>query len=211
MFTLTLALLFLPKILSLAAVMADGRRRRSFGGGPALLASALLEQVFSTLQAPVLMAWYSRFVASTLAGRIVAWDAQPRGDRSVELAEAFQRHAAHVILGLAMATVALMVGPVLFWWMSPIVLGLVLSPVLTSWSSRRSAGLAARRLRLFLIPAETDPAPELREMAARTAVASARTRADTNPRPALPPRSFVPMIPQSLMRRPSTQDTVDAD
>jgi hypothetical protein len=39
-----------------------------------------------------------------LAGRIVAWDAQPRGDRSVGLAEAFQRHAGHVILGLAMAT-----------------------------------------------------------------------------------------------------------
>jgi membrane glycosyltransferase len=157
------------------------------------------------------MAWYSRFVASTLAGRIVAWDAQPRGDRSIELAEAFQRHAWHVILGLVMATVALMVGPVLFWWMSPIVLGLVLSPVLTSWSSRRSAGLAARRLRLFLIPAETDPAPELREMAARTAGVAARAMTGVNPRPALPPRSLIPMIPQSLIRRSLDQDTVDAD
>jgi hypothetical protein len=35
--------------------------------------------------------------------------------------------------------------------------------------------------------------------------------AGTNPRPALPPRSLVPMIPQNLMRRPLDQDTVDAD
>jgi membrane glycosyltransferase len=213
MFALTLALLFLPKILSIAAVMADGKQRRSFGGGPALLASVALEQVFSTLQAPVLMAWYSRFVASTLAGRIVAWDAQPRGDRSVGFAEAFQRHAGHVILGLTLATAALMVGPVLFWWMSPIVLGLVLSPVLTSWSSRRSAGLTARRFGLFLIPAETDPRPELREMAARTVGASAMagTMTTTTPRPTLPPRSLIPMIPQSLSVRPPDRDTVDAD
>jgi membrane glycosyltransferase len=159
MFALTLTLLFLPKVLSIAAVIMDGKARRSFGGGPALLASALLEQVFSTLQAPVLMAWYSRFVASTLAGRIVAWDAQPRGDRGVGLGEAFQCHAGHVILGLVMAAAALLVGPVLFWWMSPIILGLVLSPVLTSWSSRRSIGLLARRLRLFLIPAAPVPDP----------------------------------------------------
>jgi hypothetical protein len=31
------------------------------------------------------------------------------------------------------------------------------------------------------------------------------------PRPALPPRSLIPMIPQSLIRRPLDQDTVDAD
>ncbi|GEO37332.1 glucan biosynthesis glucosyltransferase H [Skermanella aerolata] len=208
MFALTLTLLFLPKVLSIAAVMADGKARRGFGGGLSLLASALLEQVFSTLQAPVLMAWYSRFVASTLAGRIVAWDAQPRGDRGVGLGEAFQCHAGHVILGLVMAAAALLVGPVLFWWMSPIILGLVLSPALTSWSSRRSIGLLARRLRLFLIPAETAPEPELREMAARAAPTLA---AGSALRPALPPRGLIPMIPQSLIRRPLDQDTVDAD
>ncbi len=36
MFALTLTLLFLPKVLSIAAVMADGKARRSFGGGPGL-------------------------------------------------------------------------------------------------------------------------------------------------------------------------------
>jgi membrane glycosyltransferase len=107
-----------------------------------------------------------------------------------------------------MASAAALVGPVLFWWMSPIILGLVLSPILTSWSSRRSVGLLARRLRLFLIPAETAPEPELREMAAR---AASTVAAGFTPRPALPPRSLIPMIPQSLIRRPLDHDTVDAD
>ncbi|UEM23973.1 glucans biosynthesis glucosyltransferase MdoH [Skermanella mucosa] len=213
MFALTLTLLFLPKLLSLAAVLADARARAGFGGAPRLLASALLEQVFSTLQAPVHMAYYTRFVVSTLAGRIVSWDAQPRGDRGVGLGEAFQRHAVHVILGLVLASTALLVGPVLFWWMSPIIAGLVLSPVLTSWSSRRDAGLAARRLGLFLIPAEVVPEPELTELAARLrAPGPGDGFAGAGARPALPRRSPIPMVPQSLYRPSALAgETADAD
>ncbi|EWY36566.1 hypothetical protein N825_26380 [Skermanella stibiiresistens SB22] len=209
MFALTLVLLFLPKILGIAAVLADRQARAGFGGGIRLLASALLEQVFSTLQAPVLMAWYSQFVVTTLAGRIVPWNGQPRGDRSVGLAESSQRHAGHVVLGLLMAAAASLVGPVLFWWMSPIIAGLVLSPLLTSWSSRRAAGLAARRLGLFLIPAEVTPAPELTELAARLSATTPPTAEVI--RPSLPQRSVIPMTPQSLYRPTLARETADAD
>ena len=64
--------IFNPTLDHYRAVLADPRARAGFGGAPRLLASALLEQVFSTLQAPVHMAYYTRFVASTLAGRIAA-------------------------------------------------------------------------------------------------------------------------------------------
>jgi membrane glycosyltransferase len=42
-----------------------------------------------------------------------------------------------------------------FLWMLPIALGLLLSAPLIWWTSLTSAGLAARRSRLFLIPEES--------------------------------------------------------
>ena len=45
------------------------------------------------LLAPTMMLFHSEFVRARPAGRSVAWDAQPRGDRGVSWREALLRHA----------------------------------------------------------------------------------------------------------------------
>jgi membrane glycosyltransferase len=47
--------------------------------------------------------------------------------------------------------------PDFFWWLSPVLAGLVLSIPLSILSSRPDIGRSARRLGLFLIPEEIDP------------------------------------------------------
>ncbi len=47
------------------------------------------------------------------------------------------------------------------WWLSPIVFSLILSPLVSVFSSRANLGLACQRVSLFLIPEEYSPPKEL--------------------------------------------------
>src|SRR5690606_34552896 len=62
-FGLTMALLFGPKLLALAAALLDGPSRRAFGGSLRLVVGALLETVLAALMAPITMYLQSRGVA----------------------------------------------------------------------------------------------------------------------------------------------------
>jgi membrane glycosyltransferase len=125
------------------------------------VSSLLVEQVFSTLLAPSMMLFHTSFVVTTLAGHPVTWNAQDRGDRGITFREAFSRHKWHVAIGLVWGAVILAIAPRYIWWMSPILLGLLLSVPLTMLTSLTSAGLWARRHGLLLTPEETEPPPEL--------------------------------------------------
>ena len=61
------------------------------------------------------------------------------------------------------------IAPDFFWWLVPVITGLVLSIALTVWTSRTDVGQWARRTGLFLTPEETDPPRELRRLAATEA------------------------------------------
>ena len=158
---MTLAALFLPKLLGLVLVLFSRSERRAFGGAWRLCASVLVEVLFSALLAPVMMLFQTLSVGLTLLGRSVAWEAQPRGDRGVDWREALLRLGWHTLVGAAWAGGVYAVTPDFFWWLTPIWLGLVLSLPLSVWSSRRSLGLALKRIGLFLTPEETRPPPEL--------------------------------------------------
>ena len=157
----TIFVLLLPKVLGALLALADPVRRRGFGGGPRLLASLLIEQLFSMLLAPAMMLFHSSFVLQTLAGIRVQWNAQERGDRGVGFGEAFKRHRWHLTVGLLWGGLILLFAPTYFWWMLPVLAGLILSAPLTVWTSKKSVGLAARRLGLLLTPEETATPREL--------------------------------------------------
>ena len=55
----------------------------------------------------------------------------------------------------------LRVAPRFFWWLTPVLVGLICGVWFTAWTSRASAGRTARRWGLFLIPEETAPPREL--------------------------------------------------
>lgn len=157
----TISVLLMPKVLGATLALVKGKLRRSFGGGFHLLCSLLVEQLFSTLLAPSMMLFHTSFVVTTLAGHPVTWNAQDRGDRGITFREALSRHKWHVLIGLVWGGVLLAIAPRYFWWMSPILIGLLLSVPLTMLTSLRSAGLWMRRRGLLLTPEETEPPVEL--------------------------------------------------
>jgi membrane glycosyltransferase len=157
----TLTVLLMPKVLGCTLALVKGKLRRAFGGARALVSSLIFEQLFSTLLAPSMMLFHTSFVITTLAGHPVAWNAQDRGDRGITFREALSRHKWHVVIGLVWGAVILAIAPRYIWWMSPILLGLLLSVPLTMLTSLSSAGIWARKHRLLLTPEETQPPPEL--------------------------------------------------
>ena len=65
--------------------------------------------------------------------------------------------AASLAIGLVWGAIAYRYMPEFFWWLTPVLAGLVLSIPLSILSSRPDIGRAARALGLFLIPEEIDP------------------------------------------------------
>jgi membrane glycosyltransferase len=161
LFGLTLAVLLLPKVLGAILTMRDRQMRRQFGGSARLCVSLLVEQLFSMLLAPSMMLFHSVFVAQTLMGKSVSWNAQSRADRGVTLREAFRRQWWHLALGVAWGAVMLRTAPQFFWWLTPVLVGLICSIWLTVWTSHVAAGQRLRRWGLLLTPEETAPPREL--------------------------------------------------
>ena len=163
LFILTLVVLLLPKVLGAVLVMRDRQLLRQFGGARRLSASLLVEQLWSMLLAPSMMLFHSTFVLQTLLGKAVSWNAQGRTDRGVTVREAFRRQKWHVLFGVVWGAAMLLLAPQFFWWLTPVLVGLVCSVWVTVWTSRSSAGRRARLRGLLLTPEETSPPRELAE------------------------------------------------
>lgn len=157
-------MLFLPKLLGVAGVLLSSNRRREFGGGGAVLVGAALETLMSILLAPCVMLSHTFMVAGIVAGRSVGWNTQNRETDGTAWGDASRFHAMHTLIGIAWAFVAWRVGPVFLAWMSPILLGLVLSIPISTLSSRARLGHALARRRVLATPEEIDP-PEVIRLA----------------------------------------------
>jgi membrane glycosyltransferase len=157
----TLAVLLLPKVLGVILAVRDRALRWQFGGVRRVCESVLVEQLFSMLLAPSMMMFHSTFVVQTLLGHSVSWNAQSRTDRGITFREAFRRQKWHLALGIAWGALMLRLAPQFFWWLTPVLAGLLSGIPLTVWTSRVSAGRLARRLGLLLTPEETSPPREL--------------------------------------------------
>ena len=171
----TATILFLPKLLAIALVLLRGVSR-PFGGFFRLLASALLEVLISTLLAPVRMVFHARFVVANLFGRTVAWKSPPRGDHETRWREALRHHGFDTLWASAWAAGVFALNPDYFWWLTPIVLALVLSIPVSVLTSRVQLGDRARRAGLFRIPEETCPPPEISDVESTLANASAAAK-----------------------------------
>ena len=193
--TFTIIVLLFPKVLGLTSALLKPELRRGFGGVRSLVPSLLLEQLFSMLLAPPMMVFHATFVVSTLLGKPVSWDAQERGDRGVPLGQAMRQHKWQVLLGLAWGAVILSFAPRYIWWMSPVLIGLLLAPFLTVVTSRLDLGLALKRAHLLMTPEETDVP---REVAAVKQVPPVDAEARADLALALPPLAPLSMEPIPL-------------
>lgn len=157
-----MALLFVPRGLAVIARLRNERERAQFGGGIRLVVSAVCECVFSILLAPILAFDQTKCVIAILGGRSVGWPTQPRDDRGTPWSQAIRRHAGATLAGALWAWLLLDLAPEFLPWMLPVVSGMLLSILLSRFSSRVSAGTWARRHGLFLTPEETAPPAVLR-------------------------------------------------
>jgi len=138
----TMIIVFLPKILGLFIALVRAVRRRM---RPVQVVSMLggwgVEIVISALWAPVLMLLQVRGLIEILIGRDSGWKPQRRNRASISPAEALRFHAVHVTIGLALGAFCISLSWPIFAWMSPVVAGLVLSPLLTWYTSRSANGM----------------------------------------------------------------------
>ncbi|MBP2170911.1 membrane glycosyltransferase [Erwinia toletana] len=159
LFSTTLILLFLPKLLSVILIICKGAK--AYGGAIRLFCSLLLEMLFSVLLAPVRMLFHTVFVVSAFLGWEVVWNSPQRDDDATPWSEAFARHGSQLLLGVVWAVGMGWLDLNFLWWLAPIVFSLILSPFVSVFSSRATLGLGSKRARLFLIPEEYDPPKEL--------------------------------------------------
>lgn len=158
-FAATMGILLAPKVISYVLMLFDRRRRQGFGAVAAFF-SMLVETVLSGLLAPVMMLIQSGGVVGILAGRDAGWQPQRRDDGSVPFLDLVSRYGGQTLLGVFLGAVAYLIAAPLFWWMSPVILGLVLSVPLAALTATRSWGAAFRRVGLLVIPEERHP-PEV--------------------------------------------------
>jgi membrane glycosyltransferase len=193
----TLTMLILPKACGVLLCLLDRARRAAFGGAGRVCASALLEVAFSVLIAPVMMLFHAYFVLAILGGSTVSWGPQARGDRDLGLHETVRYTAIPTLLGVVWGAGTFILAPQFFWWLTPVVIGLVLAAPLVMWSSRASAGQMLRRHGLFLTPEELTPPAELRAVRGDEADHAAAPPPATLPPPlATPPELHSEMRPQ---------------
>jgi membrane glycosyltransferase len=150
----TLCLLFLPRILGIAAVLMRGEQRQ-YGGVGSLLKSAALESALAIVQAPVRMLAHSLFVIVALTGLKLEWKSPPR-----EAAAVPWRIAAAQLAPMTLVIAALAVGIALIdagalAWLMPVGLPLLLAIPLTVLTSQIALGNSLRDRGFLLIPEES--------------------------------------------------------
>jgi membrane glycosyltransferase len=160
-FVICMVVIMMPKLLALLDLMRDRERCRAYGGLARATAGVVGETIFSTLHAPLLMLWHTRFVVTNLLGISVGWATQKRDADGTSWRYALRRHWGHTLIGVVWGVCLWRLEPVLFWWFTPVLAGMALSIPLSVLTSRRSLGMRARSLGLFLTPEETQPPEEI--------------------------------------------------
>jgi membrane glycosyltransferase len=166
-FAATMGLLILPKLLAFLALISQREERVSFSGTTRLLGGILSETLLAALMAPSMMIFQSTAVTEILLGRDAGWQVQRRSGGEIAPREIYRKLAVPTLCGLLMGLSAFAVSLPLLLWMSPVIVGLVLSIPLGLLTSRRSGSAG-----LFATPEDNHPPPVV--LRANEIAASAR-------------------------------------
>lgn len=145
-------LLILPKLAVALDAMLSGRAR-GFGGSLRTVQSVLWELLFSSITAPVLLAFQTRSVLQVLLGRDGGWPTNNRGDARLSLVEAWAASHWIVSSGVVGLFATYLLAPGLVVWLLPVTLPMILAPAIIAWSSRPG------RSGVFATPMERSPSP----------------------------------------------------
>jgi membrane glycosyltransferase len=168
LFSTTLVLLFLPKVLGVLLVWRQGSRL--FGGAWHTFISMLMEMLFSMLLAPIRMLFHSYFVVAAFFGLSAKWISPVRDNNETTWGDALRRHGSQTVLGLGWGALIAWLNPIFLLWMIPILAALLCIMPLSVYSSRVTLGRRAYLARYFRIPEETQPPPALQATRRYTAL-----------------------------------------
>ncbi len=157
LFWFSMVVLMVPKLLGLLRAVLTGPIRRGGGGLIGVGASFALEVVLSALYAPVLMLIQSRHVVEVFMGRDSGWKPQRRDGGATSWGDAWRYHRRHMLLSLVAAAIAYFLSPPLLAWLSPALLGLLLSVPLSRASGSVTLGRMLSKVALLRTAEETDP------------------------------------------------------
>ncbi|MBS0454289.1 MAG: glucans biosynthesis glucosyltransferase MdoH [Proteobacteria bacterium] len=150
----TLCLLFLPRILGIAAILMRGEQRQ-YGGFWGLVKSSLMESAMAIVQAPVRMLAHSLFVVVAITGIKLEWKSPPREAAAVGWKDATRALAPmSLVVGAFALGIALIDASALMWLM-PVGLPLLLAIPLTVMTSQLNLGSSLRDRGFLLIPEES--------------------------------------------------------
>jgi membrane glycosyltransferase len=172
LFWFSMVVLLIPKMVGLMRALLSRRMRRGAGGVIGIAASFVLEVVLSALYAPVLMLIQSRHVFEVFMGRDSGWKPQRRDSVGTTWGDAWHFHKRHTFFSCVTAVIIWFLSPPLLAWVSPALLGLLLSVPLSRISGSVWVGRVLSRIALLRTPEEVDQ-PSLirrrRELVARAA------------------------------------------
>jgi membrane glycosyltransferase len=150
----TLCLLFLPRVMGIAAVLMRGEQRQ-YGGLWGLIKSSALESALAIVQAPVRMLAHSLFVVVALTGIKLDWKSPPREAAAVPWKIALSQLAPMTFVVAALAVGIAMIDASALVWLAPVGLPLLLAIPLTVLTSQIALGTALRERGFLLIPEES--------------------------------------------------------
>ena len=157
LFFAAINLLLLPKFVGWLRIMLSGKRRRAFGGGLTVCKGFIIELIVSTLYAPLLMLIQTRHVIDIFLGRDSGWRTQNREGALMPWKDALKRNLIYVIIAAVMLAGLIWQAPNQIIWLSPIIIGLFLSPWLSRHSGNIGLGKWLAKKRILLIPEEITP------------------------------------------------------
>ncbi|MEJ2756607.1 MAG: glucans biosynthesis glucosyltransferase MdoH, partial [Gammaproteobacteria bacterium] len=200
---LTMIVLFAPKVMGCVTTLIH--HRRSFGGALALLVSALIE--LAVLVAPLMMCFHAFFVLCVLLGFDVKWDAQPREGRIVGWREAWQRCYPLTLIAVIWTALTAHFSALFLYWLSPVLLGMLLAPVLIRYTISKFFGVMARRLRCLVVPTELGHIPILQSIdstmkAIKATPLSLEETVEGSAATPLPPVPIPPIQYQAMPKQP---------
>ncbi len=158
LFGTIMTMIFAPKIASVLDVLLRKDLRRSFGGGIAVIFSAILEIAFSMMLAPIMAIANTIFLFKLFVlGKPKAWNAQARQAEALPFVTTFQHLWPQMVFGM-MGIGAIASGVKLDWvgiaMCLPVFVGPLLVIPFAISSSHPEIGKIAARLGLWQLPEE---------------------------------------------------------
>ena len=176
--SLTLLMLFGPKLMALVALTQDRELRQQLGGWASIAKGTALEIVTSVVTAPVIMLTQTMAIVDILRGRQSGWLPQRREVEGLDFAEVTRFYRWHLALGSLMM-VAIAVGIDGTIWSLPVAVGLMMTPFTVWVTARADMGDWLVRRGFFVSPAdqrrfEEGPEPEAVDLVLEPRFAIAR-------------------------------------